>query len=53
LTYFTVGRVNGERITELKHMNQLTGTLTIRPGGNFRDIRKKPRRLVHKEYLRD
>ncbi|KAK1669729.1 hypothetical protein QYE76_057888 [Lolium multiflorum] len=31
-----VGRVNRRRITELKHMNQLTGMLTIRYVGNIR-----------------
>ncbi|KAM0892507.1 hypothetical protein ACQ4PT_025726 [Festuca glaucescens] len=53
LTYFTVGRVNGRRITEPKHMNQLTGTLTIRYVGNIRSKEEATEaRLVDKQYLR-
>ncbi|KAL6638876.1 hypothetical protein ACP70R_023512 [Stipagrostis hirtigluma subsp. patula] len=54
LTEFRVGKENGRRIGELKGMNQLSGTLSIRFLGNVQSTEEGAEaRLFDKPYLKE
>ncbi|KAL6596978.1 hypothetical protein ACP70R_047112 [Stipagrostis hirtigluma subsp. patula] len=53
LRVFIVGKQNGRRISELKSMNQLSGTLTIKDLHNVQSKEEASEaRLVDKQYLK-
>ncbi|CAN6237297.1 unnamed protein product [Urochloa humidicola] len=53
LSNFTVGRGNGRRISELKFLNQLSGTLSIRSLCNVQSAEEAAEaRLFDKQYLK-
>ncbi|KAM3354087.1 hypothetical protein ACQJBY_024990 [Aegilops geniculata] len=54
LSYFRVGSVNGRKIGELKGMNQLSGTLSIRSIGRVQNMAEAAEaNLADKQYLEE
>lgn len=54
LRYFTVGTVDGRRISELKVMNQLSGTLSIKGIANVQSMAEAVEaRLADKKYIKE